>query len=83
MKSDKPFRYNNCGEYVWLLRVTSEQADTLCKDVQLWYQYKGDRVVRTWFSDLDPRDYRSGVFPAPSVHTDCRHAIQVDPPDDN
>jgi len=71
MTKSEPFWCEDVGVYLQV--ISNEEADRICRDVQIYFSYKNDHV---WEKDLPPQEYLREVD-TPSSFPDYINAIEV------
>jgi hypothetical protein len=74
MLRNEPFWCEDFG--VYLRVISNEEADRVCRDVQIYYCHEG---VEWWANDAPPEFFREewDIVQKPSEFTGTTHAVEV------
>jgi len=67
----EPFWCEELGRFLKV--IPNEEADRICKDVQLYYKFPHGQ----WKVDRSVEDYRHPIVNRPTTYDRCLHAIEV------
>lgn len=71
MDTVEPFWCEKLGRFLKV--IPKEEADRICKDVQIYYKFPEG----IWKRDLEPSGYLTGGFDMPSSYHRALNAIEV------